>query len=390
MATNKASAADLTAQLPQDTFGRLLSPYLICVERVAVSYVDKGWHTALRAPKWGMTPCRGVGCVREDCVRSHCVDMRKPGPALRELPTLENYSDDDYSYPSDPDEYDSDEHILVFEEGLADALRDWARVHVRPLLDRPLTMLKLPSIARPAVILSYLAELHAQITVVYFSTYAVRKPYFSSSGLFRLSRGVSRPNQAVNLPPQQGIAAIIAGDNLDDKAWKWKPILKHAPRLQYLSMAYGPTSRRSDLAKALKLVPNVRFLDLGRTGGGIFYLDGSGNYLSDCNRIKRLLRHAGNVEVLRCIEGSAFRVHVVRALKRSCCPRLREAHVDEDQLRLVDDRLFPWDNEKMPILLPGCDGVIYKDPKDYGKESTPQPPVPTGGDDSDNDPDSDN
>ncbi len=342
MATSRPSAADLTAQLPRDTLGRLVSPFLICVERVAVSHVDKGWRTALRAPKWGMTPCRGVGCVREDCVHCHCVDMREPGAALRELPTLENYSDDDYSYPSDPDDYDSDEHILVFEEGLADALRDWARVHVRPLLDRPLTMLKLPSIARPAVILSYSAP----------------------DDLFRLSSGVSRPNQAVNLPPQQGIAAIIVDDDVDNT--EWKPILKHAPRLQYLSMAYGPTS--SDLAKALKLVPSVRFLDLGTTGGGVLYRDGSGNFLSDCDSIKRLLRHAGNVEVLRSIEGSAFRVHVVRALKRSCCPRLREAHVDEDQLRLVDDPLLPWDNEKMPILLPGCDGVIYKDPKEYPKK----------------------
>ena len=190
-----------------------MSPFLICVERVAVSHVDKGWRTALRAPKWGMTPCRGVGCVREDCVHCHCVDMREPGAALRELPTLENYSDDDYSYPSDPDDYDSDEHILVFEEGLADALRDWARVHVRPLLDRPLTMLKLPSIARPAVILSYLAEVRAQITVVYFSSDTVEDEGYSLLGdeLFLLSsRGVSRPNQAVNLPPQQGIAAILS------------------------------------------------------------------------------------------------------------------------------------------------------------------------------------
>ena len=341
-----------------------MSPFLICVERVAVSHVDKGWRTALRAPKWGMTPCRGVGCVREDCVHCHCVDMREPGAALRELPTLENYSDDDYSYPSDPDDYDSDEHILVFEEGLADALRDWARVHVRPLLDRPLTMLKLPSIARPAVILSYLAEVRAQITVVYFSECTVQDLYSAPDDLFRLSSGVSRPNQAVNLPPQQGIAAIIVDDDVDNT--EWKPILKHAPRLQYLSMAYGPTS--SDLAKALKLVPSVRFLDLGTTGGGVLYRDGSGNFLSDCDSIKRLLRHAGNVEVLRSIEGSAFRVHVVRALKRSCCPRLREAHVDEDQLRLVDDPLLPWDNEKMPILLPGCDGVIYKDPKEYPKK----------------------
>ena len=378
MATHGPRAADLTAQLPQDTLGRLLSPYLICVERVAVSHVDKGWRTALRAPKWGMTPCRGVGCVREDCVRCHCVDMRKPGKALRALPTLENYSDDDYSYPSDPDDYDSDEHILIFEEGLADALRDWARVHVRPLLDRPLTMLKLPNIVRPAVILSYLAELRAQITVVYFSTYAVRKPYSAPDDLFGLSRGVSGPNQAVNLPPQQGIAAIIAGDNLDDTAWKWKPILKHAPRLQYLSTAYGPT--RSDLAEALTLVPNVRFLDLGRNGGVLKFRDDSGNSRYDFDGIKRLLRHAGNVEVLRCIEGAVIRVDVVQAVKRSCCPRLREAHVDHYQLGWVDGRPFPWDNEKLPILIPGCDGVIYKDPKDYWKESTPQPPA--GGDDS--------
>ena len=355
----------MTAQLQQDTLGRLLSPYLICVERVAVSHVDKGWHTALRAPKWGMTPCRGVGCVREDCVRCHCVDMRKPGLALRELPTLENYSDDDYSYPSDPDDYDSDEHILIFEEGLADALRDWARVHVRPLLDRPLTMLKLPSIARPAVILSYLAEVRAQITVVYFSSCTVQDLYSAPDDLFRLSSGVSRPNQAVNLPPQQGIAAIIVDDDVDNT--EWTPILKHTPRLQYLSMAYGPA--RSDLAKALKLAPNVRFLDLGRTGGAVRYRTDSRNYLNDCDCIKRLLRHAGNVEVLRCIEGSAFRVHVVQALKRSCCPRLREAHIDEDQLGDVDGRFFPsWHNEFLPILLPGCDGVVYKDPKKYPKK----------------------
>ena len=365
MAANKASAADLTAQLPRDTLGHLVSPFLICVERVAVSHVEKGWHTALRAPKWGMTPCRGVGCVREDCVRCHCVDMRKPGLALRELPTLENYSDDDYSYPSDPDDYDSDEHILIFEEGLADALRDWARVHVRPLLDRPLTMLKLPSIARPAVILSYLAEVRAQITVVYFSSCTVQDLYSAPDDLFRLSSGVSRPNQAVNLPPQQGIAAIIVDDDVDNT--EWTPILKHTPRLQYLSMAYGPA--RSDLAKALKLAPNVRFLDLGRTGGAVRYRTDSRNYLNDCDCIKRLLRHAGNVEVLRCIEGSAFRVHVVQALKRSCCPRLREAHIDEDQLGDVDGRFFPsWHNEFLPILLPGCDGVVYKDPKKYPKK----------------------
>ena len=225
-------------------------------------------------------------------------------------------------------------------------------------------MLKLPSIARPAVILSYLTEVRAQITVVYFSECTVQDLYSAPDDLFRLSSGVSRPNQAVNLPPQQGIAAIIVDDDVDNT--EWKPILKHAPRLQYLSMAYGPTS--SDLAKALKLVPSVRFLDLGTTGGGVLYRDGSGNFLSDCDSIKRLLRHAGNVEVLRCIEGTSFRVHVVQALKRSCCPRLREAHVDEDQLRLVDDPLLPWDNEKMPILLPGCDGVIYKDPKEYPKK----------------------
>ena len=382
MATNKASAADLTAQLPQDTLGRLLSPYLICVERVAVSHVDKGWRTALRAPKWGMTPCRGVGCVREECVGCHCVDMRKPGPALRALPTLENYSDDDYSYPSDPDDYDSDEHILVFEEGLADALRDWARVHLRPLLDRPLTMLKLPSIARPAVILSYLAELRAQITVVYFSSATVEDGGFSlaTNELFLLSHGVLRPNQAVNLSPQAGIAAIIVGDDWSDTAWP--PILKHVPRLQYLSTAYGPT--RSDLAEALALVPNVRFLDLGRNGGVLKFRDDSGNSRYDFDGIKRLLRHAGNVEVLRCIEGAVIRVDVVQAVKRSCCPCLREAHVDHYQLGWVDGRPFPWDNDKLPILIPGCDGVIYKDPKDYRKESTPQ-----RCDDSDNDFDSD-
>ena len=376
MATHGPRAADLTAQLPQDTLGRLLSPYLICVERVAVSHVDKGWHTALRAPKWGMTPCRGVGCVREDCVRCHCVDMRKPGLALRELPTLENYSDDDYSYPSDPDDYDSDEHILIFEEGLADALRDWARVHVRPLLDRPLTMLKLPSIARPAVILSYLAEVRAQITVVYFSSCTVQDLYSAPDDLFRLSSGVSRPNQAVNLPPQQGIAAIIVDDDVDNT--EWTPILKHAPRLQYLSTAYGPT--RSDLAEALALVPNVRFLDLGRNGGVLKFRDDSGNSRYDFDGIKKLLRHAGNVEVLRCIEGAVVRVDVVQALKRTLCPRLREAHVDEFQLGSAGGRRFPWDNDKLPILIPGCDGVIWKDPKGYRKESTPQPPA--GGDNS--------
>ena len=125
-------------------------------------------------------------------------------------------------------------------------------------------MLKLPSIARPAVILSYLTEVRAQITVVYFSECTVQDLYSAPDDLFRLSSGVSRPNQAVNLPPQQGIAAIIVDDDVDNT--EWKPILKHAPRLQYLSMAYGPTS--SDLAKALALVPNVRFLDLGRNGGG--------------------------------------------------------------------------------------------------------------------------
>ena len=57
-------------------------------------------------------------------------------------------------------------------------------------------------------------------------------------------------NQAVNLSPQAGIAAIIVGDDWDNT--EWTPILKHAPRLQYLSTAYGPT--RSDLAEALALV----------------------------------------------------------------------------------------------------------------------------------------
>jgi len=355
MATNKASAADLTAQLPQDTLGRLLSPYLICVERVAVSHVDKGWRTALRAPKWGMTPCRGVGCVRKECVGCHCVDMRKPGPALRALPMLDTYK---------PNSDDSD--APVDEEGLADALRDWARVHLRPLLNRPLTMLKLPSIARPAVILSYLKELRAQITVVYFTSYTVEdEGWLLGDELFLLSsRGVSRPNQAVNLPPQQGIAAIIVDDDWDNT--EWTPILKHAPRLQYLSIGNGPT--RSDLAEALALVPKVRFLDLGRYGGVLISRDDSGKVHYDHDGHIKLLRHAGNVEVLRCSEGIAFQVHVVQALKQYLCRRLREAHIDHYQLGLVDGRSFPWDNEKLPILLPGCDGVIYKNPKGYMKD----------------------
>ena len=367
MATKKASAADLTAQLPQDTLGRLLSPYLICVERVAVSHVDKGWRTALRAPKWGMTPCRGVGCVREGCVGCHCVDMRTPGPALRALPVLDTYK-------PNPDDYDSP--APVNEAGLAEALLDWARVHLRPLLNRPLTMLKLPSIARPAVILSYLAEVRAQITVVYFSSRTAEEPDSFQTNLFLLSHGVLRPNQAVNLPPQQGIAAIIVGDDWSDTAWP--PILKQVPRLQYLSTAYGPT--RSDLAEALALVPNVRFLDVGRYGGILKFCDDSGKVHYDHDGYKKLLRHAGNIEVLRCSEGIAFQVHVVQALKRTLCPRLREAHVDEFQLGSAGGRRFPWDNDKLPILIPGCDGVIWKDPKGYRKESTPQPPA--GGDDS--------
>ena len=345
----------MTAQLPRDTLACLVSPFLICVDRVTVSHADKGWRTALRAPKWEMTPCRGVGCVREGCVGCHCVDMRTPGPALRALPVLDTYK-------PNPDDYDSP--APVNEAGLAEALLDWARVHLRPLLNRPLTMLKLPSIARPAVILSYLAEVRAQITVVYFSSRTAEEPDSFQTNLFLLSHGVLRPNQAVNLPPQQGIAAIIVGDDWSDTAWP--PILKHVPRLQYLSTAYGPT--RSDLAEALALVPNVRFLDVGRYGGILKFCDDSGKVHYDHDGYKKLLRHAGNIEVLRCSEGIAFQVHVVQALKRSCCPRLREAHVDEDQLRLVDDPLLPWDNEKMPILLPGCDGVVYKDPKEYPKK----------------------
>ena len=373
MAAHRPSAADLTAQLPRDTLACLVSPFLICVDRVAVSHADNGWRSALRAPKWEMTPCRGVGCVREECVGCHCVDMRKPGPALRALPVLE-------SQLEEPDTY-----TTVNEEGLEEALRDWARVHLRPLLNRPLTMLKLPSIARPAVILSYLAELRAQITVVYFSSATVEDGGFSlaTNELFLLSHGVLRPNQAVNLSPQAGIAGIIVGDDWDNT--EWAPILKHVPRLQYLSTAYGPT--RSDLAEALALVPNVRFLDLGRNGGVLKFRDDSGNSRYDFNGIKRLLRQAGNVEVLRCIEGAVIRVDVVQAVKRSCCPRLREAHVDHYQLGWVDGRPFPWDNDKLSILIPGCDGVIYKDPKDYWKESTPQPPSP-GVDSSDIDSDS--
>ena len=367
MATNKPSAADLTAQLPRDTLACLVSPFLICVDRVTVSHADKGWRTALRAPRWGMTPCRGVGCVREECVGCHCVDMRKPGPALRALPVLDTYK-------PNPDDSDAP----VDEEGLAEALRDWARVHLRPLLNRPLTMLKLPSIARPAVILSYLKELRAQITVVYFSSRTAEEPDSFQTNLFLLSHGVLRPNQAVNLPPQQGIAAIIVGDDWSDTAWP--PILKHVPRLQYLSTAYGPT--RSDLAEALALVPNVRFLDVGRYGGILKFCDDSGKVHYDHDGYKKLLRHAGNIEVLRCSEGIAFQVHVVQALKRSCCPRLREAHVDEFQLGSADGRRFPWDNDKLPILIPGCDGVIWKDPKGYWKESTPQPPTRTPGVDS--------
>ena len=370
MATNKPSAADLTAQLPRDTLACLVSPFLICVDRVTVSHADKGWRTALRAPRWGMTPCRGVGCVREECVGCHCVDMRKPGPALRALPVLDTYK-------PNPDDYDSP--APVNEAGLAEALLDWARVHLRPLLNRPLTMLKLPSIARPAVILSYLAEVRAQITVVYFTSDTVEDEGYSLLGdeLFLLSsRGVSRPNQAVNLPPRQGIAAIIVGDDWGDT--EWPPILTHAPRLQYLSTAYGPT--RSDLAEALALVPNVRFLDVGRYGGILKIRDDSGKVHYDDGGYKKLMRHAGNVEVLRCSEGIAFRVHVVQALKRTLCPRLREAHVDEFQLGSAGGRRFPWDNDKLPILIPGCDGVIWKDPKGYRKESTPQPPA--GGDDS--------
>ena len=242
-------------------------------------------------------------------------------------------------------------------------------------------MLKLPNIARPAVILSYLAEVRAQITVVYFTSDTVEDEGYSLLGdeLFLLSsRGVSRPNQAVNLPPRQGIAAIIVGDDWGDT--EWPPILTHAPRLQYLSTAYGPT--RSDLAEALALVPNVRFLDVGRYGGILKIRDDSGKVHYDDGGYKKLLRHAGNVEVLRCSEGIAFRVQVVQALKRSCCPRLREAHVDEFQLGSAGGRRFPWDNDKLPILIPGCDGVIWKDPKGYRKESTPQPLAPTPGVDS--------
>ena len=145
----------------------------------------------------------------------------------------------------------------------------------------------------------------------------------------------------VLLPPASGISALVIQESSEVD---WRAVLQHTPNLRYLSMRGCPRDAEA-FSGALSLVPQIKYLDLGYNWG---------HYYPDCGiriPIYELLRNASNLEVFRCTKLD-IPAEDVRRLKRTCCPRLREIHMDESN----------WSSTPMPLygrrVILDCDGVL--------------------------------
>ena len=335
------------ASFPREVLSVVLE-FLPCHDRRMLTRVDR--HARSVKPK--LSACGGVGCLRAACVRANW-EVIFSAAAFRDLPTEEQHTHTTENH--DEEESDCEE---TDEYALASATRAWAKRYVRPVLTRPLTELVLPRIARPAVILAFLREIRAEVCVVNFTSTAEgdENASWSVDELYRISGGPRKPCPVVLRPPREGISALIFAVRPPD----WDKILYQVPRLKYLSMLLGPWDRYAQFSKALRLVPNLTFLNIGINGGALCADDTQPRRSMPVHKV---LEHAKNVEVLRSIEGSHFSIDVVRKLKRTCCPRLREMHTD---IYNIEPVLAPWNSTEeldwqccRKKVIPDCDGVIW-------------------------------
>jgi len=315
---------DFTTRLHQVNVERAVS-FLNCMERIMFSCTAKGCRGAVSAAViyYRLGACRGVGCLRATCMAQHRASLRK-GKPLVELPQTNGEKVDEVQFQR--------------------RLRIWIRRYVLPRLDRPLTTLTLPSFARPAVLLACLAEARARVSIVYITdAYYWRfegneDPYVLPSEMWSAGTGMTKPKHMVLLPPASGISALVIqeGSELD-----WRAVLQFTPNLRYLSMRGCPRDAEA-FSGALSLVPQIKYLDLGYNWGS--YDRTIGIRIP----IYELLRNASNLEVFRCTKLD-IPVEDVRRLKRTCCPRLREIHMDE-----INYSTIPVSRR---VIL-DCDGVI--------------------------------
>ena len=318
---------DFTTRLHQVNVERAVS-FLNCMERIMFSCTAKGCRGAVSAAViyYRLGACRGVGCLRATCMAQHRASLRK-GKPLVELPQTNGEKVDEVQFQR--------------------RLRIWIRRYVLPRLDRPLTTLTLPSFARPAVLLACLAEARARVSIVYITdSYYWRfegneNPLFLPSDMWSAGTGMTKPKHMVLLPPASGISALVIqeGSELD-----WRAILQFTPNLRYLSMRGCPRDAEA-FSGALSLVPQIKYLDLGYNWGS--YDRTIGIRIP----IYELLRNASNLEVFRCTKLD-IPVEDVRRLKRTCCPRLREIHMDE-----INYSTIPMPLHGRRVILDG-DGVV--------------------------------
>ena len=318
---------DFTTRLHQVNVERAVS-FLNCMERIMFSCTAKGCRGAVSAAViyYRLGACRGVGCLRATCMAQHRASLRK-GKPLVELPQTNGEKVDEVQFQR--------------------RLRIWIRRYVLPRLDRPLTTLTLPSFARPAVLLACLAEAHARVSIVYITdAYYWRfegneNPLVLPSDMWSAGTGMTKPKHMVLLPPASGISALVIqeGSELD-----WRAVLQFTPNLRYLSMRGCPRDAEA-FSGALSLVPKIKYLDLGYNWGS--YDRTIGIRIP----IYELLRNASNLEVFRCTKLD-IPVEDVRRLKRTCCPRLREIHMDE-----INYSTIPMPLHGRRVIL-DCDGVV--------------------------------
>ena len=152
-------------------------------------------------------------------------------------------------------------------------------------------------------------------------------------------------------------------------------------------MITGPWDRYGPFSEALCRVPDLKCLDIGANGCRLRTEEGG-----RVTRIYELFKHKRNLEIIRSTEGTHFTIDVVRTLKRTCCPHLREMPTDIYSIQYDRDwprRVLPWgssshkpmrytsdsDEEEVPPdncpydrnwwlntkVIPNCDGVIWKD-----------------------------
>ena len=317
---------DFTTRLHQVNVERAVS-FLNCMERIMFSCTAKGCRGAVSAAAiyYRLGACRGVGCLRATCMAQHRASLCR-GKPLVELPL------------------DDGEKVYV---RFQHSLRIWTRRYVLPRLDRPLTTLTLPRFDRPEVLLACLAEARARVSIVYITDAIYWRhegdedPLVLPSDMWSAGTGMTKPKHVVLLPPASGISALVIqeGSEVD-----WRAVLQHTPNLRYLSMRACP-SNAEYFSGALSLVPQIKYLDLGYNWG---------HYYPDCGihiPIYELLRNASNLEVFRCTKLD-IPAGDVRRLKRTCCPRLREIHMDESN----------WSSTPMPLygrrVILDCDGVL--------------------------------